>query len=98
MVHGRTATGPGNNRRGPEAVGAGQDEVGDGTDMPGFGQGLIAAAACFILKQADAPPEAAAAMAGPAVAGQIPVDPVSLLSVVFFMLGGPMRTGASSWW
>jgi hypothetical protein len=49
--------------------------------MPGFGQGLIAAAACFILKQADAPPEAAAAMAGPAVAGQIPVDPVSLLSV-----------------
>jgi len=79
LVHGRTAAGPAGGRRGVDAAATGLDGTEDGTDTPGFGQGLIAAAACFLLRQApaDAAPAAAAGAAvGAGAAGQIPVDPV----------------------
>lgn len=76
LVHGRTAAGPsGASRRDAPAAGGGgaggSGAADDGTDTPGFGQGLIAAAACFLLRQ-----ETADAPAGALVAGQIPIDPV----------------------
>jgi hypothetical protein len=55
------------------ARGGGGDE--EGSDLPGFNQGLIAAAACFLLRQAPADSAAAAAQA--LQPGVIPVDPVS---------------------
>jgi hypothetical protein len=55
-------------------AGAGSSEE-EGSDLPGFNQGLIAAAACFLLRQAPADSAAVAAQA--AQPGVIPVDPVS---------------------
>jgi hypothetical protein len=85
LVHGRTATGPGSSSRRAADAAAGTADEAEDADTPGFGQGLIAAAACFLLRQA--PPEmssaasaAAGAASGPLAAadGQILVDPVSL--------------------
>jgi hypothetical protein len=82
--YGAAASGPsgqGSPRRGSpvkgsrlgNARGGGGDE--EGSDLPGFNQGLIAAAACFLLRQA--PAESAAAAAQAMQPGVIPVDPVS---------------------
>ncbi|WIA10179.1 hypothetical protein OEZ85_010383 [Tetradesmus obliquus] len=53
------------------AGGAAAEE--EASDLPGFNQGLIAAAACFLLRQAPADSAAAAAQA--LQPGVIPVDP-----------------------
>jgi hypothetical protein len=102
LVHGRTATGPGSSssRRAAD-VAAGTADGAEDADTPGFGQGLIAAAACFLLRQA--PPEvssAASAAAGAASGslasadGQILVDPVSLDGALMLqhcsLAGGPV--------
>lgn len=57
------------------AAAAAQED--DGSDLPGFSQGLIAAAACFLLRQTPADGVAAAAAAQAAAPGVLPVDPVS---------------------
>jgi hypothetical protein len=74
------ATGQGSPSRGSPLKGSRLGNAGGGTaeeegsDLPGFNQGLIAAAACFLLRQAPADSAAAAAQA--AQPGVIPVDPV----------------------
>lgn len=69
-----------------DAAGSGNDEEGSG--LPGFGQGLIAAAACFLLRQAPddaAPASTGVVAAGGAKSDVIPIDPVSSVVPVGFV-------------
>lgn len=85
-----TPSGPGSPTRMQRGAGAGaaaggasakpRDDGNGGSDLPGFSQGLIIAAACFLLRQAQPDAVGAAAAAAtaalPAAGAAIPIDPV----------------------